>query len=1086
VSILKRQRMLVVLMALGAALIAILWYFPSGNQGESGDTAPIAPLSSAERESTGSAAQLPAIENPVEGSEGDSAGNRVLEAAIRFRITDELGTPVEGAQVSWSPLLADSADEIPDLAEVDIQGLVDQTLRSDSDDEGHAEFKKTPTFAHSATTVVWVTCPGYLAEYVVIEAVRDNALGTVLLTMDRATSFEARVVDGNGDVVTDARIFQAGVSAGEARQRNYRGGFPTSGADDSLPAALAARSFCRVYDVNFEGLVDIAFGEWPSVVWAKRGPLISQHFLVRPERKTATLRLGHPVSVSGTVTMKEGGGIPDGLAIKCGWMRSGMGESFGMVRVHQDGSWGPVEIPNRKEGEYKFRLRGGGVVLQEELRPLPREVDNLRVDFVAEIGVSQDVQLEDDQGDPVVGARVEICWQEEDRWLRSIGWSDEDGLASIDGCRETTIWVLAMKKGYVDTRSKGTGIPRPVEDLTLIMERAGGLAGRVTHDGEPVTGFQVMTWVSNPRTTERYPFFDRLDGRFEMESVPIGHLKVMVASHDLPESEVQTVEIEAGSVAEIEVELSSGVCGYGSVVDAASGDPIPDARVQLWSCFSSWVLADRGVKEPVLATGEFQLEGVSPRESAIEVSAPGYVSERVRGTVDDAGLVDFGVTPLAGYQTLNVHLSSNDPIDTTGVWFSGSGKQNIPFVKIPEDGHLAIPDIAPGGYHLTVTMPDLSGQTRYVRLAAGEKWDVEFPFPQALSIEVRIHPQDGEELPSDLALWVAWEDDSGTPQHRGIVVSEGGLATLTHMPATLATFLVDDDNSGDVVALTQVLLQPPGPQIVDLFLTGQGLRVKVVDDQGTPLQSGVVYVSTTDTELPWGHKQAVHSNGIASFGGLDLKSIDVIARATGHGLARRRATLDPDGMTDIEIVLDCDEKMLLSITDQGEPVGGVEVLAAPVDFEGTTILSGTTNAAGEQEWSGIPDDTYLLRLSRYGYWPVAHMVHFTGQSSIPLPIRRRGKLEAIITTPSDTPIPGAQLTLYSVEFDTTVATWLAEGKLESSAAALQSDAKGRVFAHGIPHGVYDWTVTTPDGAVTSGQVTIPPGETLETSFQIGG
>jgi hypothetical protein len=276
------------------------------------------------------------------------------------------------------------------------------------------------------------------------------------------------------------------------------------------------------------------------------------------------------------------------------------------------------------------------------------------------------------------------------------------------------------------------------------------------------------------------------------------------------------------------------------------------------------------------------------------------------------------------------------------------------------------------------------------------------------------------------------------------------------------------------------------PLIIDIPLTSQRLLVRVTDEEGNPLsRSSVYFARSGDTGVATFGADA-DENGEAFFGCTGGDEVQICVRDPLLGIESRTVVLAASGTTELDIVMDGGDPLLLEVTDQEAGVLGVEAVCVPAGFLVDTVLDGVTDSHGELNWPGIAHGDYQIHLSRYGYWPTTHLIHFTGQPSISLPIRRRGKLEAIITTPSDTPIPGAQLTLYSVEFDTTVATWLAEGKLESSAAALQSDAKGRVFAHGIPHGVYDWTVTTPDGAVTSGQVTIPPGETLETSFQIGG
>jgi len=221
------------------------------------------------------------------------------------------------------------------------------------------------------------------------------------------------------------------------------------------------------------------------------------------------------------------------------------------------------------------------------------------------------------------------------------------------------------------------------------------------------------------------------------------------------------------------------------------------------------------------------------------------------------------------------------------------------------------------------------------------------------------------------------------------------------------------------------------------------------------------------------------------FRGIALDTVTVCAFEPGGGFTQKTVDLLPNGLTEVELVIDDGDDMLVIATDTSERAPAVKLRSAPACIAYSVVHFGTTDTNGEKTWPNVAHGSYTIHRSRYGYWPATHTVHFEGQSPIHLPIRRRGKLEATITRSGSTPIPGAQLRLHSTEFEASITDWLAAGKLEASAVQLIADAGGRVFAHGIPHGTYSWTATSPDGATSSGQLVVPPGATLETALVVG-
>jgi hypothetical protein len=1017
----------------------------------------------------------------------DTSRQQVAGPALRCRVRDRIGSPIEGALISWSHDPGSRSGEAEAFPSVDVEALLQHAVWSETGAEGVAEFEEEPKRGGLEGSIVWVSHPGHRAKPAVLQDLREERTQTLTFVLEEAAPIGVRVVDSGDNPVPHARVYQLGVSMEDARALGFRGRSPRLSGMSASALETAARAFWRAYDTDGDGHVEVVTGEWPSAVWARSGEEISSISLVQPEGGRITLELGSPISVAGSVLMSQGGNLPEGLHVLCRWKGGGEWKNLGSAIVHQSGKWGPHDLPARSVGNYHFSLIGGGLVVKEAALPAPIGPGVVHVDFEAEIGVQQEVQVVDDEGVPIADAFVQVIWKQEDLWARAKAQTDEDGLAIASGCMSTTSWVRASKEGYVESTIDGVTVPRPVEDVVVTLPRASRLSGRVTCEGEPVTDFYIHTWTDDVLQGGRSVFSDREDGRFQLASVQSGQVKIMASSATLPESEVQTIAIEIGQEAHVDIELEEGVLGRGVVVDAVTGDPLQGAVVGLQTCYRTQYLGPRGPGQAVGPTGRFTLEGVSTGESAVLASMVGYVDAYAHGSRAEDGNVDFGVVSLARRGTLEVQLVGDMPLGEGAVWFLAQGKtgNNIPYTRVPQNGHLEIPDVAPGMYTAVLMYEDASTQSRTEHLTPGTPWKIEFPFFQGHSVTVNLQREDRGALPP-VEVWVWWVDAGGQTNDRAALIETGNSTTLHNMPSGEVSITVIDAATREVLAVAFELLEPPSPQVVNLLLREHSLRVRVHDSEGRPRPKAWVFVGATSGDSHWVCTLKADSRGTAEFRGLDLDSVRICAHEAGLGLSRKDIQLSTSKVLDVEMILGDGEDLVVVVSDGDDLVVGAELRAVPDGFKTDSVLSGSTNQKGTKTWPSIAHGDYRIRLSRYGYWPTTHTIHFTGQPSTPLPIRRRGKLEAIMTSQSATPIPGALLTLHSAEFDTTVAAWLAEGKLESSAAALQSDAEGRVFAHGIPHGVYDWTATAPDGSRATGRITIPPGDTLEISFSIGG
>ena len=152
-------------------------------------------------------------------------------------------------------------------------------------------------------------------------------------------------------------------------------------------------------------------------------------------------------------------------------------------------------------------------------------------------------------------------------------------------------------------------------------------------------------------------------GRFEIRNIPPGPVMVTASAPGrLPSPEVEAVIPEHPGVAEVELRLGQGGRIAGRVIDRASGQALPGARIALEGDGGSEpTLLDPGATAIAGADGAFLVSGLPPRAVSLHVAADGHHARIVTGIeVPDGGVagpIEVKLSPVADGEEPRVELA---------------------------------------------------------------------------------------------------------------------------------------------------------------------------------------------------------------------------------------------------------------------------------------------------------------------------------------------------------------------------------------------------------------------------------------------
>ncbi len=1009
------------------------------------------------------------------GSPGSSARADVLVPAHHGRILAANGSPVAAATVSWTAL--EPADlEWESAWQEDEWGALDRdTSWTTSDSEGRYSFSDPPGDLDSGS-VIWATHPDFEAGCLLLNRGVDPATAPGTIRLRDCDPLLVRVEDARGAPVEAAEVSQYGLTPR----------FAPSEGDGALNEERARRNLFRAGETGSDGRLRLCAFPGEQVLLASKGQLRCVPWRgVR--RDEVVLKLVEGFSVSGSVSLPDWSHLnyAGERRITISAQRGNVWYGLAALRAIEDGPFGPVALPILSGARYRLHLEGSPIIPEMIEFEAPTAGSHLSFHLEPRVGHNVWIVALDPEQKPILNSEATASWNEDGRTNFVHRRARPDGYIDLWSFPEGTIlYVCVSAPGYISDGSEPLTVPL---DYTyeFTLQRAGHLRGRCLHGGQPVEDFQIVYWrPSQDYYKQARSFHGREDGSFELDDVPIGDVFITAASDAFIAGEARMVSIPDQGAADVTLELLSAQIGSGTVVDAETEAPIPTARIQA-SLMGNWrPVAPWGLPVAADGGGTFEVRGLVLGTNAIEVSAPGYATKTVTVHVAPGEPAEVGRVALERPQTLEIQLTT-DGLPPRSVDFTAFqvgepeavGTAPLPSRRFSAEGRARFEGVGPGNRIIRIERPDSTCVDLKLQLRAGEDWTFSHRAAGARRLTIKVVADRDDYLEQTPGMSVIYHNSQDVLTGWVVTVPSSGVVELEGIDAEVVTVdLLDRD--WKKVATAQGSFEGLDELLLTIHVGEEPFVFRVVDRDGLPVSGAMV---TVNDQL---------SPSLILQGTTDADGRCEIHGVPDHGIivhvfhptrGRRDGVLLDGSAGEAELVLESDARIVLVLMDGDTPVSDVACQLANVHGQ-TLSQPRATNASGILEWTGLTAGTYQLVAHHANCWPITLELE---ANKDPTPqvvqIRRLGDLTLELKAENGLPISGQAVDLESVEFSASVATWLADERVQA-ADGLTSDRKGLIHIQGLPRGTYRWSVTAATGETYSGQAEVHAGEDSTTSI----
>ena len=760
---------------------------------------------------------------------------------------------------------------------------------------------------------------------------------------------------------------------------------------------------------------------------------------------------------------------------------AGIWETLISLPVRADGSVGPATIPRRRDGVYRVQLEGQLLVPQVQRFDTEEVGATLDLYFDARTGTKLTFRVLNEAEELIEGAKVWMTWPGEDEAFpreSQVGFliTDSEGLVHFMAPDQGDAVLAAVAEGYAQSQWGPADIQILADDvIDLVLSPAGSIRGKVVFDGKPVPNFTIAYFQgSGYMQYSPINFTDREDGSFELEGVETGEIEILAHAPELAQSDPVVVNVVPGEVTEVELELTVGGRGYGQVLDAETRQPIPGLEVHraiearsggIGMEFDNFV-------EPG-PDGRFEVNGLFKTRATVALRRDGYMPTDANASRKADGTFDFGLTLMSRSAALVGQVRVPNGVDPTRVSLEITGATYYGPARLDAQGGFVAPVASAGFASINFTLPngDMMNATRF--LSGGGPWHEEFDL--GTSARIHLFVEGIEKLPEGYGLedlWVtltrvvpdstfvseSYEVELKKPLSEGQLtpyLAPGWYGVTAQVPPRLP------------VASLEIEVLPNQITEVHLGIAGEMRAIRVVDEQRLPIENVSVYVSgglslgqltSTRTDADGVAWLGLLADGPTPIhlGGYSESQLDVVLQDIGT----------PDNPT--EVVYAPATNVTLHVNDRGTSLEGISLMVESM-LTYRIIDWSTVGAGGNVPINAISPGPVRIYTLAPGLWQELRFAEVSdSQPIIDVQFRRLGAFEIKVTDAFGKPIANAPVALTSDEYGVDVATWLAEGKVQSS-SGMATDATGTLRIDGLPNGPFTWSVEGEFGTIS-----VPP------------
>jgi hypothetical protein len=533
----------------------------------------------------------------------------------------------------------------------------------------------------------------------------------------------------------------------------------------------------------------------------------------------------------------------------------------------------------------KLRLTTEAPGHLRDLRTIELKDDDLDVDIELQPGARLAGHVRDDTGKPVASATVSA---------RAIGVSGQtepwttlsasDGAFAFDTLPPASI-VLEISDGGAHETTTLAEVAVPSADLAVMVRRTSGIGGRVLGlDKQPAASARITlagsgVWPARTQTSDAH-------GAFEFTFVPEGVYEVRAELGSAISAPLEGISVQPGKPARLEVLLQPSVALTGSVRDAASGEALAGAELEI---------SEESLSAPLKRArtgpdGRFSAPGLRAQVQRVTIRAPHYVTAQrwltpgptpvtlellraasLRGRVEDAagrpvGLADIEISgrAITGYEVHMVGpvqeapardalrlIAGADAIANLGVTEGavpriplapnvGPAPGDVGFHS-DENGNFRLDGVPPGTLQLIARKADYgSGRSQQLQVRPGATLDdIVISMPRGQSIEGRVEDAHGGAL-AHVRVDLGCNGEpirSTTTRADGGFVFEGARGDCTVSARAVGAPAAKLTGGADELARRLLTLRVENAT--------EQLVGRVIDQRGQPVESATVHL-----ELP--------------------------------------------------------------------------------------------------------------------------------------------------------------------------------------------------------------------------------------------